>query len=212
MRPLTILIALVAATPALAVDHGVDVNLGGLNNGDPMYEGLTGDRGMFTYGASGIVRLHEYVGVVGSYNHTRRGGGDAPRTAYFSDQFGLGVKGDYAIKEWLRPTLSAQFLLYRGVAKLDADASSRTNPGQVRVSGLAPGGQFLGGVELRIPQADRPLTVAFTAEAGYTIVAKHTYSDPKVVGLEDSVTLEGVDVGDMAVSGFTFRGGIGLRF
>ena len=203
---------LAASAPALAVDVGVDFNVGQLVNNDAMYQGMTGGNGMFSWGASGFVAPHDSVWVLLSYAHTRRGGGEAPRTAYSSDQFGLGVKGSYPVREWLRPTVSAQFLLYRGVAKFDADPTSRTNPGQVRVSGLAPGGQFLGGVELRIPQADRPLTVAFTVEAGYTIVAKHTYSDPRVVGLDDSVTLEGVDVGDMEVSGFTFRGGVGLRF
>ena len=132
--------------------------------------------------------------------------------AYNADIVGLGVKADLKPLNWLQVYTTAQGLLYMGKIRLDEDSETRTNTGQIKASGISGGAQLLGGVEFQLRKQKAPLGIGLYLEAGYGLVAKHSYRGPKDVNADPSGFSKEDSLSTMSPSGFVLRTGIGARF
>lgn len=196
-------IALLLTTTAGAADLELDGQLGRTSNSDSAYRVFSDVQGMPSRGIRVGARAMDNLVIVGGWHRVSRGAnldlGDGGNisTAFFADEFTIGPKLDVGIGEWFYPYITAQGMLFRGVMKFDDKPSTKDNPNQLSAAGLAPGLLALGGVELRIPQKDGPVTIAYHIELGHSVVGNANYGE----------------FGDMKPGGsFALRSGLGLRF
>ena len=214
---ISVLLTALLASSAHAADHEVSVEWGVVASSDDTLD-LFGANYLPTRGLRAGLAVHRNLAIVGGWHRGRRGvrftteDGQSGQMAYFADAFTLGAKADFELFSFLLPYVTTQAILWRGTMKFDDEPDDRTSPGQVRVSALAPGGLFAGGLELRIPKADAPFTLAWHVEAGYALVARHAYRGGSTV-TDDGRTSLGDDVIATAKpGGFALRTGLGVRF
>lgn len=202
MRPvLTLILALMAATPAMAADNELSFEGGFLEAQDDAWRVFSSSELVPAYGVRGALKVHDRIAIVATYNHARRGASLYSPTdqllgssAYFGNEVGLGVKVDYSFWDWLQPYAHLDGLLHLGRARLDGQPSADNNTTLVNQRGTTGGFRGMGGVEFQIPS--KSLTAGLYVEAGYTWLA------PIQMG----------DFGDLDFGGFTLRSGVGVRF
>jgi len=219
-RTLALAATLFVASTASAADHEVSVEWGTLFNGDPAFDAFSAGDWMPSRGVRAGVAVHDRVAVVAGFHRARRGasmytpdGEWVADSAHFANEWTLGAKADLEITEFLLPYVAPQFLLYQGQMRFDDDRTDRDNAGQVRLNALAPGALFVGGVEVRIPKDEAPFTLALHIEAGYGLVARHTYDHGVQIGPDGPEPWENDGtVATMRPGGFVFRTGLGVRF
>ncbi len=225
MRTLTIVLSsLFISSNASAADIGgtLSFEMSNVHNGDASWDLFSSRAGMPGKGIRGGVRVGDNLSVEGSWQRVRRGAtvgsdlGDdgyytyyeydydyhselAPgefRTAWFSDELGLGARLTQGIGTVLYPYVGADALFMRGVIKIDDDPSSKSNAGQIAAGGSALGGTLLGGIELRTPTSGDAPQLAIYIDGGYTLMQ----------------SLQFGDLGDMKPGGFNLHSGLGVRF
>lgn len=208
MRALTTLVALLLATPALAADHEVAVELGTLANSDTDYDVYTSMNAMPSWGLRGAFAFHDRLAVTAGWHRVRRGSDlYAPnsggfndtaigRAAFTANELTLGLRADVQLSRVILPYVNVQGLALQGTSRFDDDPADEDSPGQVKTTALAFGFMPMGGVELRIPKDDAPFTVGWHIEAGYGWVS----------------ALDFEELGDMKPGGFALRSGMGVKF
>jgi hypothetical protein len=115
--------------------------------------------------------------------------------AYLVEQLSAGVRVDANFDDVLLPYAAARGLVAVQRARLDDDLTVNDNPGQVQAGAVAPGGELLIGLEVRVPPDER-VAVAFTIEAGYGAVLEAELGD----------------LGGLRSGGAVIHSGLGLRF
>ncbi len=118
------------------------------------------------------------------------------QSAYYAHRFSLGARGDVTLDNALFAYVAARGQLVLQQVRLDGDPDSKSNVDQLSETALAPGGELVGGIELRIPQGEMPLTAGWTLEVGAETVANATFGE----------------FGDLRSGGFVIHSGIGIRF
>jgi len=125
------------------------------------------------------------------------GGRDlAFRSAYDANRFSAGLRADITIDNAAFAYVAARGELVLQRVRIDGDPETTSNPDQLTETALSPGGEVVGGIELRLPQNQMPLTFAWTLEMGAETVASATFGD----------------FGDMRSGGFVLHTGLGVRF
>lgn len=197
-----LVLALLLASPALAADHEVDLEMRSTVTSDASYRMFNDTDGLGTWGVRGAFALHENVKIAGSWSHGGRGlkihtgpDGEGFRTSLKIETLGLGVKGGWLFQEVVGPIATVQGLMLLGRARFDEDATVDDNPGQYRRSGVAFGLSATAGLEGRLVTASR-YKPAVSLEFGYLRTTN--------LGLDE--------LGDLHFGGFTARGSLGLRF
>lgn len=205
MRTLTLLTALVAASPALAADHELGIELGSVGNRDAAYDSFSSADAMTSRGVRVGVAVHDRVAIVGGWHRARNGArlydntsDYALYTAFLADEFTLGAKVDVPIGDFIAPYALAQGMLFRGVAKFDDDPTDPESLGQVSQAGLAPGVLGAGGVELHVLPDELGIPVGFGVhlEFGYAYIGRMNLAD----------------IGDMKPGGALGRAGVSVLF
>lgn len=202
--PCTAGLALLLASPALAAEHSLSVELGSMRNTDPAYDTFSTSDTMPSRGLRGQLAVHDRIGLFAGWHRVRRGaslsaGNSTVGTAAFlADEFTLGARVDAPVGGLLAPYISASGLLMRGVTRFDDDPTDADSPGQVSAAGLAPGGIAAGGLQLHVlPDSWRPpLGFGVHLEVGYALVAR----------------LPLADLGGMRPGGLHVRTGVSVLF
>lgn len=206
MRLMTVILATVLASPALASSE-ISAEFGTLYNGDPQFDIFSSLDAIPSGGVRVGYAVHDNVSVIAGYHHGQRGAdvytfSDEEefdlvlRTAFSANEFTVGAKGEVPVFSWLVPYATAQGMLFHGVMRFDDDPYDRRSPGQVRKAGLGGGGLLTGGLDFRIPQGGAPFTLGLHVEAGYALISNVGFGD----------------YGRIRPGGFVMRTGLGLRF
>jgi hypothetical protein len=202
------LLALV--TTALAASNEVDLEVGLLGSGDPTFDRVSEGDVLATYGLRVGVKLHQNVAAIAGWQHGQTGsqlstygdtdydgsGTTSLRAAYFGDVFTLGAKGDIRVNEWFYPYVTVQGALERGLVRVDDDASTDENIGQVKQAGVTGGFVAAVGAESPVALGDGGVAIAPYVEVGYGWLA------PLQLG----------DMGSLKLGGVAARVGLGVRF
>ena len=196
------------ATPALAADHEVSLEMGSLHANDTSWDMFSDTPSFNTYGLRVGYAFHDRIAAIAGYHHGANGmtveamdsgweSGDPPTfaSAFYGDEYSLGIKADLPLSINLRPFATVQALGVRGLIRLDDDAEHDDNLNQIQQGAFAPGGMATGGIDLRIPIAQAKYCVASSLEFGYG----------KVLDLDFG------DLGKLPMGGFVFRWGVGVR-
>lgn len=207
-RAITLLGLSLCASPALAADHEVSLELGSLHANDASWDLFSETETFGTYGVRVGYAFHDRMAAIAGYHRGSTGmtvestsGGwetDEPPTfqsAFYGDEYTLGVKADLPLSINLRPFVTVQALGVRGLIRLDDDTEHDDNLNQITRSAFAPGGMATGGVDLRIPVAQARYYLSSSMEFGYG----------KVLDLDFG------DMGTLPMGGFAFRWGVGFR-
>ena len=224
IKSITILgsVGLFLSSHAYAADHEASIAIGSFTNTDNQYSLYSNNDNMVSWGLRGGYAVHKRLSVIGTYHHHQTGAEVYSNAedqytshfvaAYSSDIFGIGVKADVEPWKVLQCYVSAQGLLYRANIKLDEDANSRTNAGQIKASGISAGAQVMGGLELKIHMKTLPFHIGWYTEFGYGVIAKHGYKGVKDVNSETNGFEDGTTMTTMSPSGLVIRSGLGIRF
>ncbi len=204
MRPLLLLAALAATQTARAADHELSFEAGTLVLPDASFETFSDSSAAFGMGLRAAYAFHEHFAVQAGWHHVRTGAsllGPASETlghgAYFGNEALVGVRFDWPIRDLFVPYAHLDGLLWFSDARFDYHTSDPDSPEQRRESAISGGGRAMGGVELRIPRkTTQGFTGAIHLEAGYSLLGAAQFDT----------------FGTMPLSGFTLRGGIGLRY
>lgn len=188
------------------------VEVGSLTSRDASYDLFSQRDAIVSPGLRVGVRVLPWLEVTGSWHRSVRGlsvevpeaddglddfmgGNSSLATALVTDQFAVGPRVDLLVRDVFMPYATAQVTAIRAGARLDDDPSVRTNPNQLRYSGLGAGVQVLGGAEVLVPTA-APLHVSIHADLGV--------STPVVVRIGE--------LGRLRPGGLVGHAGVGVRF
>ena len=125
-------------------------------------------------------------------------------TAATIDQYSAGAKFVWQAKPWIHPYATAQGVLFVGHVRLDDDIGLEGNENELKFSAVAPGLISTLGAEVLALGKDKPVRLAFSLELGYGHAWPMRFKDKT----QDVPT----DLGDVIVSGFVSRVGVGVRF
>lgn len=149
----------------------------------------------------GAVRRGASVTTAGGYTtygysyRTSDTAGTPPSVAAATGhQLGLGAKVDASLGDVLLPSIGATGVLLPMTWRFDGDPD-HDDAAQVRVSGLLPGVEIVGGLELRVPPHEIAAVAAFL-EVGGAVYGRGTFDG----------------YGTLRPGGLVARGGLGLRF
>lgn len=211
MRTGLTLLALLLAAPAAAGDAEISADLGVVAIGDDTYDRFDADNALPSWGLRGAYGLDDTFSVVGAVRWGRQGvqllsdtEDTALNTAYSASSIALGVRAETRVTDTFVPYAVVNAVGFVGQMQLDDDATSRTNPGQLRATSASFGGNVAGGFALRFEQ-DKTLTPIMHLEVGWTGILPHGYSITDAAG-------NSVRIGTLGWSSPTVRGGVGVRF
>lgn len=211
MRPLiSTLTLLLAASPALAAEDELSIELGVLRNPSDAYGLFSDSPAEPMLGLRGGYAMGDHLALVGTLSHGWTGasaftsGGDSFSAAYNATELSAGLKVDTVWEDTFAPYALASAMGWYGVMRFDDDPGTRLNPGQIRSAALSLGARVVGGAEMRFAR-DAKVRPAVHMELGWAGVLPHRYTVDDVNG--DSET-----IARMGWSGLVFRTGCGVRF
>ncbi len=211
-------------SPASAATHEISVEAGWLGTADPAFSLFSDGAAIGSIGLRGGFKVHDHVAVIAGWQHATNGaqvsapggglasggGGDTTyyygeddyyydevsfRTALYTDQITLGSKADVKVFKWLHPYVAAQVIGMRALARVDDAAGDDENLTQVQRAGVTAGAMGTLGLDFPIGSGGA-WAIAPYVELGYGWLA------PVRLG----------ELGNLHLSGFTGRAGVGVRF
>lgn len=210
MRVMIPTLGLLLASPALAAEDEISVELGVYSNNSESYGLFSEGPAEPVLGLRGGYAIGDHFAVVGGLSHGWRGAraftseSQVLGAAYSATELSAGLKVDTVWEDTIAPYVLASAMGWYGVMRFDDDTSTRLNPGQVRSSALSLGGRVVGGAEMRFAR-DAKVRPAVHMELGWAGVLPHTYSVDDVDGNAETLAR-------MGWSGLVFRMGGGVRF